>query len=57
MADIAEKRMTVAEFLTWDDGTGTRYELIDGRLAMAPVAPSHSVIVANVTTSDRRADG
>ena len=31
MADIAEKRMTVAEFLTWDDGTDTRYELIDGR--------------------------
>ena len=41
MADVAEKRMTVAEFLTWDDGTGTRYELIDGRpVAMAPVAPS-----------------
>jgi Uma2 family endonuclease len=50
MADAAEKRMTVAEFLTWDDGTDARYELIDGRpLAMAPVAPSHSVIVANVT--------
>ena len=50
MADVAEKRMTLAEFLTWDDGTGTRYELIDGRpVAMAPVAPSHSVIVANVT--------
>ena len=48
MADVAEKRMTVAEFLTWDDGTGTRYELIDGRpVAMAPVAPSHSVIVIN----------
>ena len=50
MAEVAEKRMTVAEFLTWDDGTDTRYELIDGRpIAMAPVAPSHSVIVANVT--------
>jgi Uma2 family endonuclease len=50
MADVAEKRMTVAEFLTWNDGTDTRYELIDGRpVAMAPVAPSHSVIVANVT--------
>jgi Uma2 family endonuclease len=50
MADVAEKRMTVAEFLTWDNGTGTRYELIDGRpVAMAPVAPSHSVIMANVT--------
>jgi Uma2 family endonuclease len=50
MAEVAEKRMRVAEFLTWDDGTDTRYELIDGRpVAMAPVAPSRSVIVANVT--------
>ena len=50
MADLAEKRMTVAEFLTWNDGTDTRYELIDGRpVAMAPVAPSHSVLVANLT--------
>ena len=49
MADVAEKRMTVAEFLEWDDGTDTRYELIDGRpVAMAPVAPSHSVIVLNL---------
>ena len=50
MTDVAQRRMTVAEFLTWDDGTATRYELIDGRpVAMAPAAPSHSVIVANVT--------
>jgi hypothetical protein len=43
MADVAEKRMTVAEFLTGDDGTDTRYELLDGRpVAMAPVAASHS---------------
>lgn len=49
MADIAEKRMTVAEFLTWDDGTDTRYELIDGRpVAMPPVAASHSIIVINL---------
>src|SRR5918995_5540616 len=49
MAEVAEKRMTVAEFLTWDDGTDTRYELIDGRpVAMAPVTPSHSVIVLNL---------
>jgi Uma2 family endonuclease len=50
MADIAEKRMTVAEFLTWNDGTNTRYELIDGRpVALAPVAPSHSIIVVNLS--------
>ena len=49
MADAAEKLMTVAEFLEWDDGTDTRYELIDGRpVAMAPVAASHSIIVANL---------
>jgi Putative restriction endonuclease len=47
MADVAEKRMTVAEFLTWDDGTDTRYELLDGRpVPMAPVTASHSIIVA-----------
>jgi Uma2 family endonuclease len=50
MADVAEKRMTVAEFLTWDDGTDTRYELIDGRpVAMAPSAPSHSIVAANLS--------
>jgi Uma2 family endonuclease len=50
MTDAAEKRMTVAEFLIWNDSTDTRYELIDGRpVAMAPVTPSHSIIVANVT--------
>ena len=49
MADAAEKRMTLAEFLDWDDGTDTRYELIDGRpVAMAPVTASHSVIVVNL---------
>jgi Uma2 family endonuclease len=49
MADVAEKRMTVAEFLTWDDGTDTRYELVRGKLvAMAPAHSRHSVIVANV---------
>jgi Uma2 family endonuclease len=49
MTDAAARLMTVAEFLTWNDGTDTRYELIDGRpVAMAPVAPGHSVIVANV---------
>jgi len=43
-----ELRMTVAEFLAWDDGTDTRYELIDGRpVAMAPPSPSHSIIAGN----------
>jgi len=35
----AEKLMTVDEFLRWDDGTDTRYELVDGQIvAMAPQA-------------------
>jgi Uma2 family endonuclease len=41
--------MTAAEFLTWNDCTDTRYELIDGRpVAMAPSNAGHSVIVANL---------
>jgi hypothetical protein len=27
MSEAAAKRMTVAEFLRWEDGTDTRYEL------------------------------
>ena len=30
MPELAVKRMTLAEFLRWDDGTDTRYELIYG---------------------------
>lgn len=41
--------MTVAEFMEWDDGTLTRYELIDGRpVAMNPPATRHAVIIENV---------
>lgn len=49
MSEPAERRMTVAEFLTWDDGTDTRHELIDGRpVAMSPVSANHSIIVINI---------
>jgi Uma2 family endonuclease len=49
MAEPAEKRMSLAEFLEWDDGTDTRYELVDGRLrAMAPPIEAHGTIVANL---------
>lgn len=49
MADPAEKRMTVDEFLQWDDGTETRYELIDGQIvAMAPPSRQHGTVVMNV---------
>jgi Uma2 family endonuclease len=41
--------MTVAEFLNWDDGTDTRYELVQGRvLAMAPASPNHSIIASKL---------
>ena len=50
MAEPAEQlRMTLAEFLEWDDGTDTRYELIDGQVvAMAPPRDAHGTIVMNL---------
>ena len=43
--------LTVAGFLDWPgDGTGTRYELVDGVLrAMAPGSDVHNTIVANLS--------
>jgi Uma2 family endonuclease len=49
MVEPAAQRMSLAEFLEWDDGTDTRYELIDGRpRAMAPPIEAHGTIVANL---------
>jgi Uma2 family endonuclease len=54
MTDLAERHMTLAEFLDWDDGTDTRYELIDGRpVAMAPVGGGHSIVI-NVAVALRQ---
>lgn len=37
--------MTVDEFVVWDDGTDTRYELIGGApVAMAPPSPNHGAL-------------
>jgi Uma2 family endonuclease len=48
MAEPA-KRMSLAEFLGWDDGTDTRYELIGGFLvAMAPPAEAHSMLAVQL---------
>jgi Uma2 family endonuclease len=42
MASPAPKRMTLAEFLEWDDGTDRRYELLDGiPMPMAPTLEAH----------------
>ena len=42
--------MTVDDFLCWEgDGTGTRYELVDGVLrAMAPSTNAHGIICSNL---------
>jgi Uma2 family endonuclease len=43
MAELAIKPMTLEEFLRWDDGTETRYELVGGiPVAMAPPGGSAS---------------
>lgn len=48
MVEVAERRMTLAEFLLWDDGTQTRYELVGGvPRAMAPAYPRHGLIQRN----------
>ena len=45
MSELAEKRMSLDEFLAWDDGTDMRYELIDGvPVAMAPPAEAHRIL-------------
>lgn len=52
MAEPAARRMSLAEFLEWDDGTDTRYELIDGRpIAMAPPIEAYGTIVAHVVAA------
>ena len=49
MAEPAEKRWTVEEFLAWDDGTDRRYELVGGQIvAMAPPSEAHATIVINL---------
>lgn len=54
--DIA--RMTVQEFLAYDDGTDTRYELVDGQpVAMSPAKVAHGRIVMNIGVEiDRMVD-
>jgi Uma2 family endonuclease len=49
MATAAPKRMTLAEFLEWDDGTDTRYELVEGEIRVLPLSlVAHGVILANL---------
>jgi Uma2 family endonuclease len=47
-----ELRMTLAEFLRWNDGTDARYELVDGRiLSMAPPNDAHGTITVNLAVA------
>jgi Uma2 family endonuclease len=49
MSEPAPRRMTVDEFLRWEDGTDTRYELVGGFVvAMAPPAARHSRLASAV---------
>jgi len=45
MAELAIKPMTLDEFLRWDDGTETHYELIGGfPVAMTPPTEAHRIL-------------
>jgi Uma2 family endonuclease len=47
MAEAAHRKMTVDEFLAWDDGTDRRHELVRGEIvAMAPPNERHGTIAA-----------
>lgn len=48
MAEPARRRMTVEEFLAFEDGTDTRHELVGGELvAMAAASPTHGALIVN----------
>jgi Uma2 family endonuclease len=49
MAEPARRLWTLDEFLAFDDGTDTRYELFDGQIfAMAPASDVHGALVARL---------
>lgn len=53
---VTSRRMTSEEFLRWEDGSDTRYELVHGHpVAMAPLADRHGTIAVNAAIEiDRR---
>jgi Uma2 family endonuclease len=52
MSEAAVKRMTVTEFLRWEDGTDTRYQLLAGTpVAMAPPPVAHGILAAHLCTA------
>jgi Uma2 family endonuclease len=51
MSDAAIRRMTLDEFLHWDDGTDTRCELLGGfAVAMAPPREVHRILAMRLAT-------
>ena len=51
MAEPAVRPMTLDEFLRWDDGTETHYELIAGfPVAMAPPAAAHRMLTVRLVS-------
>src|SRR5215471_13628356 len=51
MAEPAIRHMTLEEFLRWDDGTDTRYEVIDGfPVAMAPPAEARRILAVRLVS-------
>jgi Uma2 family endonuclease len=50
MAEVADKLWTLEEFLAFDDGTDTSYQLFEGRVvAMNPPLRGHGTLVARLT--------
>ena len=51
MSELAYRAMTLDEFLHWDDGTDTHYELIGGfPVAMAPPAAAHRILAVRLVS-------
>lgn len=51
MVELAIKPMSLEEFLRWDDGTETHYELIGGfPVAMAPPAEAHRILAVRIAS-------
>jgi Uma2 family endonuclease len=49
MAHVADKLWTLEEFLAFDDGTDTSYQLFEGRtVAMNPPLRGHGALVARL---------
>jgi Uma2 family endonuclease len=51
MSELAISPMRLEEFLSWDDGTDTHYELIGGfPVAMAPPAEAHRMLTVRLVS-------